>query len=110
MQNFDWETSWEMAILKTEGRWEDNIKLVLREMDYEDGRWMELAQDYVHWWALILVVLECLGSTTRESCSLSKFYNFAGIFLPPFFFFANRGLINIFLIVFFIILWSHSLY
>jgi hypothetical protein len=31
-------------------RWEDNIKRDLREIGYEDGRWMELVQDQVRWW------------------------------------------------------------
>jgi hypothetical protein len=30
-------------------RWKDNIKMDLMEIDYEDGRWMELAQDHFHW-------------------------------------------------------------
>jgi hypothetical protein len=29
----------------------------LRELGCEDGRWMELAQDRVQWWALVLAVL-----------------------------------------------------
>jgi len=29
----------------------------LREIGCEDGRWMELAQDCVQWWALVLAVL-----------------------------------------------------
>ena len=29
----------------------------LREIGCEDGRWMELAQDRVQWWALSLAVL-----------------------------------------------------
>jgi hypothetical protein len=32
-------------------------KMDLREMGYEDGRWMELAQNRVQWRALILAVL-----------------------------------------------------
>jgi hypothetical protein len=31
--------------------------MVLRELGCEDGRWMELAQDRVHWRALVLPVL-----------------------------------------------------
>jgi len=27
------------------------------EISCDDGRWMELAQDHVLWWALVLVVL-----------------------------------------------------
>jgi len=32
-------------------------KLNLREIDCEDGKWMELAQDRVQWQALVLAVL-----------------------------------------------------
>jgi hypothetical protein len=31
-----------------------------REIVCEDGRWMELAQDCVHWRALVLTVLESI--------------------------------------------------
>jgi hypothetical protein len=37
--------------------WENNIKMYLREIGYDDGRWMKLAQDHVQWQALVLVVL-----------------------------------------------------
>jgi hypothetical protein len=30
-----------------DGRWEDNIKINLRELGCWDGKWMELAQDHV---------------------------------------------------------------
>ena len=33
------------------------IALSCMEIGFEDGRWMELAQDYVQWWALVLAVL-----------------------------------------------------
>jgi hypothetical protein len=33
------------------------IKMDLREIGCEDGRWMELAQDPVQWRALVLAVL-----------------------------------------------------
>jgi hypothetical protein len=36
---------------------ECNIKMYLREIYFEDGRWMELAQDRVQWQALVLAVL-----------------------------------------------------
>jgi hypothetical protein len=32
---------------------EDNIKVGNTELGYEDGRWMELAQDRVQWRALV---------------------------------------------------------
>jgi len=28
------------------------------EIGCEEGRWMELAEDHVKWWALVLVVLK----------------------------------------------------
>jgi len=30
----------------------------LKEVVCEDGTWMELAQDYVHWWTVVLAVLK----------------------------------------------------
>jgi hypothetical protein len=38
-------------------RREDNIKVDLREMGCQDGRWTELTQVCVQWWAVVLVVL-----------------------------------------------------
>jgi hypothetical protein len=35
-------------------------EMALRQIVCEDGRWMELAQDHVQRWALILVVLNRL--------------------------------------------------
>jgi len=37
-------------------RWEDNIKMDLREME-GGGDWMELAQDRDSWWALVNTVM-----------------------------------------------------
>ena len=36
------------------------------EIDCDDGRWMELAQDRVQWWVLLLAVLKPLCSATRD--------------------------------------------
>jgi hypothetical protein len=38
-------------------RWEDNIKMVLREMGCEDGKWLEVVQDGPQWCVLLFVVL-----------------------------------------------------
>ena len=38
----------------------------LMEIGCEDGRWMELAQDRVQWWALVLAVLLDLGIILAE--------------------------------------------
>ena len=34
-------------------RWEDDIKMDLREVGGGSGDWMELAQDRDRWWALV---------------------------------------------------------
>lgn len=34
-------------------RWEDNIKMDIREVGCERGKWMELAQDCV-WWRTLM--------------------------------------------------------
>jgi hypothetical protein len=33
--------------------WETEEDVYLRDMDCEDGRWTELAQDRVQWWTLV---------------------------------------------------------
>jgi len=37
---------------KTMHRWEDNIKLDLREIGINVANWFQLAQDRVQWWIL----------------------------------------------------------
>jgi len=37
--------------------WEDDLKIYFRVVVCEDGRWMELAQDRVQWWDLVLAAL-----------------------------------------------------
>jgi hypothetical protein len=34
-------------------RWEDNIKMVLREMEIDVANWIQLAQDRVKWRAFV---------------------------------------------------------
>jgi hypothetical protein len=38
-------------------RWEDNIKLDLREMRIDGVNWIRLAQDRVQWWAFVNTVM-----------------------------------------------------
>jgi len=38
-------------------RWEDNIKLDLREVGFEGIYWIELAQDRDRWWELVNAVM-----------------------------------------------------
>ena len=38
-------------------RWEDNIKMDLREVGYDVRDWILLAEDRVHWWAYLRAVM-----------------------------------------------------
>ena len=38
-------------------RWEDNIKMDLKEVGRSCGDWMELAQDRDRWWELVSTVM-----------------------------------------------------
>jgi hypothetical protein len=38
-------------------RWEDNIKLDLRERGINGANWIQLAQDRVQWWAFVNMVI-----------------------------------------------------
>jgi hypothetical protein len=38
-------------------RWEDNIKMNLREMGINEANWIQLAQDRVQWWACMNTVM-----------------------------------------------------
>lgn len=58
LAQFPWENifgKWSLG--RASWRWEDNIKLSLKEMCCEGGKWMELVQDHIQLWTLILAVL-----------------------------------------------------
>jgi hypothetical protein len=38
-------------------RWEDNIKLGLREIGIDGSNWIRLAQDRVQWWDVVSTVM-----------------------------------------------------
>jgi hypothetical protein len=38
-------------------RWEDNIKMDLRETRINGANWIQLAQDRVQWWAFVSMVM-----------------------------------------------------
>jgi hypothetical protein len=38
-------------------RWDDNIKLDLREIGIDEANWIWLAQDRVQWWAFVNTVM-----------------------------------------------------
>lgn len=45
-------------------RLEDNINMDLKKTCFQDGKWMELAQDCVQWWTLVLLAFKPSGSVT----------------------------------------------
>jgi hypothetical protein len=38
-------------------RWEDNIKLDLKEIGIDGANWIQLAQNRVQWWAFVNTVM-----------------------------------------------------
>jgi hypothetical protein len=38
-------------------RWEDNIKMDLREIGIDEANWIRLPQEGVRWWALVNTVM-----------------------------------------------------
>jgi hypothetical protein len=38
-------------------RWDDNIKMDLREIGMFEANWIRLAQNRVHWWAFMNMVM-----------------------------------------------------
>jgi hypothetical protein len=43
--------------------------MYLMEIDCDDGRWTELAEDRVQWWAFVLAVLNlCVVLPARFAC------------------------------------------
>jgi hypothetical protein len=38
-------------------RWEDNIKMELREIGIDAANWIQLAQERVQWWAFVNTVM-----------------------------------------------------
>jgi len=42
---------WKRPFLRPRRRWEDNIRMGLREIGWEVVHWMHLAQDRDQWWA-----------------------------------------------------------
>jgi hypothetical protein len=71
MQNCRGLTSWETSTSVFGKEVRDSMKLDLREMVCEDGKWMVLAQNRAQWLALVLAMLcyhsvsELVGSTVH---------------------------------------------
>ncbi|KAJ4441564.1 hypothetical protein ANN_11420 [Periplaneta americana] len=56
------------------GKWEDNIKMYLREVGYDDRDWINLAQDRDRWRAYVRAVNEPPGSLKSISYLASELY------------------------------------
>jgi hypothetical protein len=53
-------------------RWEDNIKMDLREIWIDGVNWIRLAQDRVPWQAFVSMVMEPLGSIKKAGYCLTS--------------------------------------
>jgi hypothetical protein len=62
----EWRGVYRVLIERPEGkrplrrsrrRWEDNIKMDLRETGIDGSNWIRLAQDRVQWWAFVNTVM-----------------------------------------------------
>jgi len=38
-------------------RWEDNIRVDLRQIGWDGVDWIRLAQDRIQWWAVVITVM-----------------------------------------------------
>jgi hypothetical protein len=60
MQNFVGKPLGKCPLRRLRRKCEGNIKMDVRDMGCENGRWMELAEDHVQWQALNLVMLDLI--------------------------------------------------
>jgi hypothetical protein len=51
---------------RTRRRWEDEIRMDLREIGRRSGEWIQLAQDRGRWWALVNTVMNLLVLVPRS--------------------------------------------
>jgi hypothetical protein len=49
---------WRISVALPRKREKCNVKIFLIEIYCEDGRWVELAQDHVHWQPVVIAVLK----------------------------------------------------
>jgi hypothetical protein len=57
LQGFDGRPKGKKPLERPRCRWEDNIKLGLREIGINGLNWIQLVQDRVQWWALVNMVM-----------------------------------------------------
>jgi hypothetical protein len=57
LQGFGWEVRRQETTGKIRRRWEDNIKMDLREIGIDGAKWIQLAKDRVQWWPCVKMVM-----------------------------------------------------
>jgi hypothetical protein len=57
LQGFGWEARRQEPLGRPRRRWEDNIKMDLREIGIDGANWIRLAQDRDQWWAFVNTVM-----------------------------------------------------
>jgi hypothetical protein len=57
LQDFGWEARRQEPLGRPRHRWEDNIKMDLREIGINGANWIQLAQDRVQWRAFVNTVM-----------------------------------------------------
>jgi hypothetical protein len=64
------DRKWKIPLGRPIYRWEDNIRIVLREIGWEGVNWMHLAQDRDQWWAFVNAVMN--PQLIKDSAPWSK--------------------------------------
>jgi hypothetical protein len=57
LEGFSWEAEGKRPLGRPRRRWEDNIKMDLREIEIDWANWIQLAQDRVQWRACVNTVM-----------------------------------------------------
>jgi hypothetical protein len=52
-----WRSEGKRPLGRPRRRWEDNIKMDLREIGNDGANWIRLAHDRVQWWAFVKTVM-----------------------------------------------------
>jgi len=53
LQGFGWEARMERPLGRPRRRWEDDIRIDLREIEIDGANCIRLAQDRVQWWDFV---------------------------------------------------------
>jgi hypothetical protein len=56
-------------LARTRCRWEDNIKMYVKQMGWWPVKWIDLAQDWDRWRVLVNVVIRAVESVHKNSDS-----------------------------------------